>query len=405
MYPLTLALLDFLTGAEAAAALESLRAADLRDVATLACITELRKSFTPEQAAALLDQARLRQKAVAKFPHAARLFFDDEALQQASSRAVAGYRAARFARCRRVADLGCGLGADTLALAEAGAEVLAVELDPVRARLAEFNAAACGLAERVRVVCADWTTLALDVDAAFIDPARRVDGRRVFGLDAMIPPLAAILALRERVAEVAVKVAPGVAHAAIPAEAEVEFISERGEMKEAVLWFGGLRAGAARRATLLPGPHRLDSLMPADEIPLSEPRAYLYEPDPAILRATLVKTLAAQLGAAQIDADIAYLTSDAPMATPFARVWRVAWHGPFNLKTLNRRLREAGVGDVIIKKRGSPVDPDAFRRRLKLTPGGPPMTVFLTHVQGKPWMIASGECGVRSGECGVASAE
>ncbi|HNT76731.1 MAG TPA: class I SAM-dependent methyltransferase [Anaerolineae bacterium] len=397
MYPLTLDLVDFLTGAEAAAAaLDALRVADLRDAVTLERITELRKSFSPEQAAVLLDQARLRQKAVVKFPHAARMFFDDEALQQASSRAVAVYRVGRFAHYRRVADLGCGIGADTLALAEAGVEVLAVELDPVRARLAILNAAACGLAERVRAVCADWTTLALDVDAAFVDPARRVEGRRVFGLDAMTPPLAAILALRECVPDVAVKVAPGVDHAEIPAEAEVEFISERGEMKEAVLWFGDLRTGAARRATLLPGLHQLDSLMPADEIPLTEPRAYLYEPDPAVLRATLVKTLATQLGAAQMDADIAYLTSDRLVETPFARAWRVVRHGPFNLKTLNRWLRQLGAGDVVVKKRGSPVDPGEFRRRLKLTPGGSQMTVFLTHVQGKPWMVLGEEIGVRS---------
>ena len=392
MYPLSLELIEFLLSARASAALDALREADLRDTATLERLTELRRLFTPEQAAVLLDQARLRQKATAKFPQAAQLWFVDEALQQASSRAVAVYRAARFARYRRVADLGCGIGADTLALAETGLEVIALDHDPVRARLAELNVAACGLAERVQVICGDWTALALDVDAAFVDPARRVDGRRVFGLTAMTPPLSAILALRKRIPDAAVKVMPGVDHAEIPVEADVEFISEHGEMKEAVLWFGDLRSGTARRATLLPGPHQLDSTMPMTDALLSIPRRYLYEPDPAILRATLVKTLATQLGATQLDASIAYLTSDALVETPFARRWTIARHGPFNLKTLNRWLRELGAGDVVVKKRGSPVEPDAFRRRLKTSPGGPSLTVFLTHVQGKPWMIiANGE--------------
>ncbi len=62
-------------------------------------------------------------------------------------------------------------------------------------------------------------------------------------------------------------------------------------------------------------------------------------------------------------------------------------HGKFNLKELNRWLRELGAGAVVVKKRGSPVDPDQFRRRLKTTPGGPTVTVFLTHVMGKPWMV------------------
>jgi hypothetical protein len=287
--------------------------------------------------------------------------------------------------------LGCGIGADTLALAEAGLDVIAVEHDPVRARLAELNVAACGLAEHVRVICADWTTLALDVDAAFADPARRMDGRYGFRLAAMIPPLSAILTVRERVPDVAVKVMPGVDHVEIPAEAELDFISELGEMKEAVLLFGDTRAGAARRATLLPGPHHLDSTMPSSDAVLSAPRRYLNKPDPAILRATLVKTLATQLCAAQLDADIAYLTSDTPVETPFARRWTIVQHWPFNLKVLNRWLRGSGAGDVVVKKRGSPIDPDAFRRRLKTTPGSPTLTVFLTHVQEKPWVILANQ--------------
>lgn len=384
MYRLTLDLVDFLLTPRAQAALAGLapEAAE-----SPRAVMALRREFTPEEAAALVEQAQLRHKAAAKFADAERLLFVDEALQQASSRAVAEYRARSFAGCARVADLGCGIGADTLALAEIVPQVLAVERDPVRARVAAANVAARGLTARVQVVCADWTGLALDVDAAFADPARRVDERRVFRLAAMEPPLAALLALRARVPALAVKVAPGVDHAEIPPEAEVEFISDGGTLKEALLRFGDLRRGAARMATRLPGPQHLDSNAPASEAAPRAPGAFLYEPDPAILRATLVRALALQLGAAQLDADIAYLTGDAYVPSPFARAWRVLRHGPFNLKALNRWLREMGAGDVVVKKRGSPLEPEQFKRRLKTTPGGPPVTVFLTHVQGKPWMI------------------
>lgn len=391
MYTLTPELAEFLLSPEAGAALRELAVQGAQSEAELAQIAALRKHFSPAEAAALLEQARLRQKAAAKFPDADRLFFIDEALQQASSRAVAAYRAQSFAGYRRVADLGCGIGADTLALAEAGPEVLAVELDPVRARLAEANVAARGLSGRVRVICGDWTTLALDADAAFVDPARRAGERRVFSLHAAAPPLSAILALRARIPDVALKAAPGVAHAEIPAAAEVEFISERGELKEALLRFGALRTGAAQTATLLPGPHRLDNRAANAALAPRAPGAYLYEPDPAIIRAGLVQHLGTQLAAAQLDAEIAYLTGDALRATPFARVWEVLEHAPFNLKELNRRLRALAPGEVIVKKRGSPIDPDAFRRRLNTVPGGPVLTVFLTHVLGKPWMVVGRE--------------
>ena len=326
-----------------------------------------------------------------KFPDADRLFFTDEALQQASSRAVAQYRAQYFRAYDRVADLGCGIGADTLALAEVVPDVFAVERDPVRARLAAANVAARGLCNRVHVICADWTRVPVKVNAAFVDPARRINSRRVYRLNEMEPPISAVLALLGQVPNLAVKVAPGVDHEEIPPPAEVEFISERRTLKEALLLFGDFRSGAERRATLLPGAYQLDSTNPASEVQAREPGAFLYEPDAAVLRAALVRTLATRIRADQIDPRIAYLTSDTLQRTRFARVWRVVRHGAFRLKTLNRWLRDLRAGDVVVKKRGSPIDPDTFRRRLKTTPDGPTVTVFLTRSRDRPWMVVGTE--------------
>ncbi|AEB12753.1 class I SAM-dependent methyltransferase [Marinithermus hydrothermalis] len=377
----------FLFTPEAHAALARLATADLSDAALLPRITELRRRFTAEQAALLLEQARLRRKARGKFPDAERLFFVAEALEQASSLEAARYRALSFAPFARVADLGAGIGADTLALAEVVREVIAVERDPLRALFLRANAAARGVAERVRVLEADWTQASLEVDAAFVDPARRREGRRVRGLEAMNPPFAAVLELVQRVRHVMVKLAPSVPHEARPRGAELEFISVGGECKEAVLRFGDLRLGASRVATVLPVGARLTSRDPLEAVPVGEPRAYLYEPDAAVIRAGLVQHLATRLGLAQLDPRIAYLTGEARHATPFARAWRVLRHGPFHLKTLNRWLAELEAGAVVLKKRGSPIDPDAFRRRLRTTPGGRPVTAFFTRVQDRPWMI------------------
>ena len=323
-------------------------------------------------------------------------------MQQASSRAVAAYRAQQFAALTdpsldsplRVTDLGCGIGADTIALAEAGLSVLAVERDPVRVRIAQINVDVLGLDERVDVVEGDWVEMfageesaqvkrtltptlshgerelksgsdplslreraGVRVSAAFVDPSRRAGDRRIFTLEDMDPPLSTILALAERLPAVAVKTMPGIADADIPPSAEVEFISERGQMKEALLRFGIMQTGATRRATLLPGPHHLDSNAPLIDAPATEPSTCLLEPDPAVIRATLVQHLATALDASQIDPTIAYLTGDRWIDTPFARCWTVLRHGPFHLKTLNRWLREMDAGTVVVKKRGSPIDP------------------------------------------------
>jgi hypothetical protein len=119
---------------------------------------------------------------------------------------------------------------------------------------------------------------------------------------------------------------------------------------------------------------------------LGAPDAWLYEPDPAVLRAGLVTTLAVQLGAHQLDPDIAYLAAPERRATPFARAYAVEAAMPFQLKRLRQHLRSLGVGTLTVKKRGSPLEPEALIRQLRLT-GPESRTLFLTHVAGEPWAL------------------
>jgi hypothetical protein len=167
-------------------------------------------------------------------------------------------------------------------------------------------------------------------------------------------------------------------------DCEVEFISESGDLKECALWFGPLQS-ATRRATLLPGRHTLLA-DPAAPGGLSAPLAYLYEPDPAVLRAGLVTTLGARLNAQQLDPDIAYLTAAALTPTPFARAYTVEDSFPFQLKRLREYLRARSVGLVTVKKRGSPLEPEELIHKLKLS-GPESRVVFLTHVRGKAWVV------------------
>jgi len=387
---ITLETLDFLLSERGAAVLEALKPDDLHDRAVLGTLTRLRRSCSPQEAAAAVALARLRLRARAKFPRAAEMFFTEEALQQASGETISRYRARRYAAFDRVADLGCGIGGDTIGLATAGHEVIAVDRDLLRARLARANARVLGLGERVHIVCADLRQQWWGTSAAFVDPSRRVGGRRVFSIYEMEPPLPDILALRDRTPHMGVKVHPGVDDLGLPSDCEVEFISEGGTCKEAVLWFGDLSTGVPRRATLLPGEHTL-AWEPVEPVPVGPPGAYLYEPDPAVIRAHVVEHLAWRIGARKLDEEIAYLTGDRAIQTPFARCYPVWEALPFNLKELNRRLRALGVGSVVVKKRGSAVDPEAFRRRLKTVPGGRSAVVVLTQAAGRPIMLICGE--------------
>lgn len=359
-------------------------------MAALTALTRLRRVASPPLAAAAWEQATLRRRADAggKFARAAEMYFTRDALEQATGETIARYRAGRYAPFGPVADLACGIGGDALPLAAAHL-VLAVDRDPLRLAMLRENARVCGVAGRVLPVRADLERFALPrVDALFCDPGRRnAEGRRVFSVADYQPSLAQILRWRTMIPALGVKVSPGIVREEWPApdRAEVEFISEGGALKEAALWFGPLQR-AERRATLLPSGATLVGAGPISPGPIAPPSRFLYEPDPAILRAGLVDRLAGQLGAAQLDPDIAYLTADNLTATPFARAYRVEETLPFSLKRLVSRLRERDAGEVTVKKRGSPLDTDRLARQLRGR-GARSLIVVLTHVQGRSYAL------------------
>src|SRR3954468_10502240 len=107
-----------LTGPDGAPVLAAAAAA--LPAGTLAALATLRKRFPPELAAAAVEVVTLRARARSKFAAADRMWFTREALEQASGDLPAAHRAARFRRFTTVLDLGCGVGADALALAAAG---------------------------------------------------------------------------------------------------------------------------------------------------------------------------------------------------------------------------------------------------------------------------------------------
>ena len=113
---------------------------------------------------------------------------------------------------------------------------------------------------------------------------------------------------------------------------------------------------------------------------------YLYEPDGAVIRAHLVAEVAAELGGHLVDETIAYVTADTLRPTPYATAYEITDVLPFNVKRLKALLRERGVGTAVIKKRGSAVEPDELRRKLRLEGPGS-CVIILTRVAGAPTML------------------
>jgi SAM-dependent methyltransferase len=375
----------------------------------LSHFTMLSRIYPAELCRAALETAILRLEARGKFPEAGKLFFTRTALEQATHWEVSRYRTERYRGAEQIIDLGCSIGSDTAQLA-AFAPVIGIDLDPLRLHMAQANLKALEPTHPTRFLLADLQA-ALPVrlnsrTSLFFDPARRDNQRRAFNVEAYQPALSTIKEWIKLSPNLGVKISPGVQTEELERyQAELEFVSLRGELKEALLWFGGL-SSAIRRATILPGPHsyvapdELVDTIPGLEgkhtphrqaLPVSEPLAYLIEPDAAILRAGLVQPLGIELGASQLDPEIAYLTSAEYIETPFARSWKIETWMPFNLKQLRAALRQRDIGKITVKKRGSPIQPEELIKLLRI--GGKQKDsraeriLALTQLRGRPIVV------------------
>lgn len=353
-----------------------------------------RRGIDPALVATVLTQARLRRRGEAKFgPFARSMLFTEAGLEQATRLRVAALHAGRMrdAGVGTVADLGCGIGGDALAIAGAGCAVRAVDADEVTAAVAGFNLAplpeasvAHGLAQD-----ADLT----GVDAIWADPARRDASGRRLPVEAWSPPLPWVLSLAER-RPVGVKLGPAIDHDQLPADGETQWVTVDGETVEAVAWTGALARQGVRTSALVldaDGAHELAGSPDADAVPARELGTWLHEPAGAVIRARLIGAVAGALDAGVVSERIAYLTTDADVVSPFTQRFRVLATVPLDEKAIQREVRARGIGTLEVKKRGVDVDPDRLRKRLRLD-GDESATLIATRVGGRHRAVLAERC-------------
>ena len=353
----------YLSGPAGTDALEAAAALPLTDASLLADLGRVR-AVAGERAGAVVETVRLRRRAVGKLGEAAAgWLFTDEALQQATPRPVALHRATRLAGVG-VHDLTCSIGADLVALSEVGFAV-GSDLDPVRVLMARHNLRASGLPARLAV--ADALTRISRGLLGYADPARRDSGRRITSAST-VPSIADLDAAHADRLPV-LRVPPGIDYEALARPGEVELVSLDGIAREAVLWPPEL-AGVARRATVLAaaGAWQVTSDDPADDT-VAPAGDYLVDPDPAVVRAHLVRQYATRHGLRQLDPHLAYLTG--PAVPAGVRGFRVLDQAPYRERTVAGWARRDGVGTLEIKQRGTPIVPDELRKRLRPALTGP----------------------------------
>ena len=351
--------------------------------------SRLRRQFSDELVRAAVSLHELRKRAKTKFTRAPSMWFDRRGLEQSTSEPVAHHKAKRFDDA--VWDLCSGIGGDAIALAER-CVVTAVDLNPAACLRTQWNAEAYEVASRIESRCADVLKLGSMSGLVHIDPDRRSGSEgKASRIEDYAPNPAELVELMSRCRGGAIKVGPATNFGGKFPDTEIELISLHGECKEATVWFGDLAGRQPFRATALPSGetiagHPLDAV--ATVAPLGR---YVYDPDPAVVRAGLIDVVAESLSLNRLDGAEEYLTADELVRSPFLHAFEVLAELPHNERDLRAWLRTSDFGQIEIKCRHIPVQAETLRRRLPL-PGDQPGVVIIARIDGKSRTICARRC-------------
>ncbi len=380
----------------------------------------LRQEYPAEVVRAALTLAALRTQARPRFTRADEMWFDRTRLEQATQEIVARHKAQRFAACagQTVLDLCCGVGSDAIAIARQGSEVdetdafrlgpllsivepkvkvpitvRAVDMSPLATWFTQRNAEVYGVASHIETLVSDVEKVDIAGQFVHLDPDRRTQGQRQVRLEFGSPGLPYLQALTKTAAGGAIKVSPASNFGGKFTDCEVELVSVHGECKEATIWFGQLRHADPFRATILPQGATIAG-DPWEYRPRLVPSVlnYLFDPDPAVVRAGLVDRVGESLGLWRLDDAEEYLTGDTLVDSPFVRGFEVLADLNNNTKEIRNYFRTSPFGQVEIKCRHMSIDADAIRRKLPL-PGKEPGVLLFARVAGKARAIIARRCG------------
>ena len=366
------------------------------DVPTLA----LKKAPVGTDFSLALRQIEARQLLKKKVPswsaNEELLFPAHLSIEQCSSEASAKYKAGLM-QGKSFADLTGGLGVDTYFISQRFLQADYVERQVELCDLARHNFAVLG--SQVEI----WNETAEDYlkhcgtkDYIFIDPARRdAYGRKTVSIGDCTPDVVAIQdLLLEKASRVMVKLSPmlditkaleelhhvhEVHVVAVANECkELDFVMERG-------YEGEVQCVCAHLLTLQPEVRFLFEEERRGATPLAETvMRYLYEPNPAVMKAGGYKTVAERYGVLKLHKNSNLFTSDV-LALDFpGRVFEVESFAPFNKRVKQTLLSDVDSASIAV--RNFPLTVAELRKALKIGDGDG-IYLFATTLKGEKRVV------------------
>lgn len=344
---------------------------------------------TVPHARLVATQAKYLARAERKLPTyaATQCILPPRAFEQASSEATAAHKAIEG---DTVLDLTCGLGVDSLYLSRRFRRVVALERDPLLARITSENFSRMGVAniEVVNTSAEEYLRQeGLHFDWIYADPDRRsAEGRRMVLLEACSPDILTLKPLLDRVSErLCLKNSPlfdvDEALRLFP-DSRVEVLSLGDECKEMLIYADGTGPLVTATALGIGSFAAAPGAVPPETPPFDPERfRWLVIPDVALRKARLTRLHLA--GKADCWSDNGFGFAAAEPHGVIGRISPIESIEPYDPKRLKRGLKGRGVE---ILKRDFPLPPDELMRRLGAHPGADLRMAF-TKIGNDFWAI------------------
>ena len=338
-------------------------------------LTRLGGQIGTELARWALEQWALRERGQGKFAAADQMLFTKQGLEMATHESIAAWHSSLFPNGVHLVDATCGLGADTIALARRG-PTTGLDLDPETLALAEWNLAVHGLkADLVQSDCLEYLAR-YRPEYVFVDPARRAGGRKATRGEDYSPPLPALSELLQACKLAVLKLSPMLPDEVLEGlGGRLVFVSHQRECKEAVVVLG---PGKGRSAVHVETGATLEAQI-LEEF-ADEPEDWLYEADPAAIRAHCLGAF----GMAGLGDSNGYLTSGSGVDSVWLRRYKVLHHGPWHERQVRAWLTESGLRVDVVKTRGVELDPVAVKKQVA-TKTGEGVTLALWKSGARVW--------------------
>lgn len=357
----------------------------------------------------IVDQISGRRKARLKIPtyysNAGILYPPGLNLEQSSSEKTAVLKSGLLAGAvshnpDTLADLTGGFGIDSWFFSKEFGAVNYVEPKGVLAWIARHNhdtLGAHGITHHVQTAEKFLAGNTFQFDAVYIDPSRRNGSGRVFRLSECEPDISKLQPLIFRFTDVIlVKTSPlldiTAALRELSSVSVVYVVSVDQECRELLFLCKKGFLGEAKICTI----HLFKELTETFDFYLSEEKrqesqlgpiqTYLYEPNPSLMKAGALRSLAKTFNAPKIHVNSHFLSSEALVDRFPGRIFQIVARVPTKGRDLSRILPDMRANVVV---RNYPLSAEQLKKKLKLSDGGADYVIGTTsHSEGRVVLLA-----------------